>query len=47
MLEEDPGVPLGMTGLNAAVANAVFHATGRRLRRLPIRVGDLLQGGGA
>lgn len=53
--EEDPVVPLGikglgdlgMTGLNAAVANAVFHATGRRLRRLPIRVGDLLRGAAA
>jgi xanthine dehydrogenase YagR molybdenum-binding subunit len=32
---------LGQTGVNAAVANAVFHATGVRLRRLPIRVGDI------
>ena len=38
---------LGMTGMNAAVANAVFHATGRRLRRLPIRPGDLLTRAGA
>lgn len=33
---------LGIIGVNAAIANAVFHATGRRLRALPIRVEDLL-----
>lgn len=33
---------LGITGVNAAIANAVFHATGRRVRDLPIRVEDLL-----
>lgn len=33
---------LGNVGTNAAIANAVFHATGRRLRRLPIRPEDLL-----
>jgi xanthine dehydrogenase YagR molybdenum-binding subunit len=33
---------LGTTGMNAAVANAVFHATGTRVRRLPIRIEDLL-----
>ncbi len=33
---------LGVTGVNAAVANAVFHATGVRLRKLPIRVNDIL-----
>ena len=33
---------LGTTGMNAAIANAVFHATGRRVRRLPIRIEDLL-----
>ena len=32
---------LGVTGVNAAIANAVFHATGIRLRSLPIRAGDL------
>lgn len=26
----------------AAIANAVFHATGRRVRGLPIRIGHLL-----
>lgn len=29
---------LGVTGMNAAVANAVYHATGVRVRRLPIRL---------
>ena len=29
-------------GAAAAVANAVHHATGRRVRNLPIRVEDLL-----
>jgi xanthine dehydrogenase YagR molybdenum-binding subunit len=33
---------IGIVGVNAAVANAVFHATGRRVRRLPIRIEDLL-----
>jgi xanthine dehydrogenase YagR molybdenum-binding subunit len=31
-----------MVGASAAIANAIFHATGRRLRRMPIRVEDLL-----
>jgi CO/xanthine dehydrogenase Mo-binding subunit len=26
----------------AAIANAVFHATGRRVRGLPIQIEDLL-----
>jgi xanthine dehydrogenase YagR molybdenum-binding subunit len=33
---------LGIVGAAASVANAVFHATGRRVRRLPIRVEDVL-----
>ncbi|MGO9427532.1 molybdopterin cofactor-binding domain-containing protein, partial [Rhodoblastus sp.] len=33
---------LGNVGTNAAVANAVFHATGVRLRELPIRLEQLL-----
>ncbi|MGY3452007.1 xanthine dehydrogenase family protein molybdopterin-binding subunit [Bradyrhizobium sp. USDA 4353] len=33
---------IGIVGMNAAIANAVFHATGRRVRRLPIRIEDLL-----
>ena len=49
--EEDRAVnPLGVKGLgelanvgtNAAVANAVYHATGRRIRDLPIRLEKLL-----
>jgi xanthine dehydrogenase YagR molybdenum-binding subunit len=33
---------LGNVGTNAAVANAVYHATGRRIRELPIRIETLL-----
>jgi xanthine dehydrogenase YagR molybdenum-binding subunit len=33
---------LGNVGVNAAVANAVFHATGMRVRDLPIRLEKLL-----
>lgn len=33
---------LGNVGMNAAVANAVFHATGVRVRELPIRLEHLL-----
>ena len=49
--EDDPHVnPLGVKGLGEialvgmapAIANAVFHATGRRLRDLPIRIENLL-----
>jgi xanthine dehydrogenase YagR molybdenum-binding subunit len=49
--EEDPLVnPLGIkgigelgnVGMNAAVANAVFHATGTRVREIPVRLEKLL-----
>ena len=48
--EHDPHLPggvkgigmLGTTGTAAAIANAVWHATGRRVRRLPIRLEQLL-----
>ena len=33
---------LGATGVDAAVADAVFHATGRRIRELPITPDKLL-----
>ena len=33
---------LGNVGLNAAIASAVFHATGVRVRKLPIRIEDLM-----
>ena len=35
---------LGNVGTAAALSNAVFHATGRRLRELPIRLDQLLRG---
>ena len=31
-----------MVGIPAAVANAVFHATGKRVRDLPITIDKLL-----
>ncbi|MFK3985626.1 xanthine dehydrogenase family protein molybdopterin-binding subunit [Micromonospora sp. NPDC050397] len=33
---------VGVVGIGAAIANAVHHATGRRIRSLPITVEDLL-----
>ena len=48
--EPDPTMPLGivglgevgMTGVAAAIANAVFHATGRRVRDLPITLDKVM-----
>ncbi|MDB5366869.1 MAG: xanthine dehydrogenase, partial [Rhodospirillales bacterium] len=34
---------LGNVGTAAAVASAVYHATGKRIRNLPIRIDDLLE----
>ena len=48
--EDDPHVSevgakglgeLGITGIGAAIANAVFHATGKRVRDLPITLDKL------
>jgi xanthine dehydrogenase YagR molybdenum-binding subunit len=36
---------IGITGSAGAVANAVWHATGIRVRRFPIRLGDLVMAG--
>jgi xanthine dehydrogenase YagR molybdenum-binding subunit len=33
---------LGIVGMNAAIGNAVYHATGRRIRELPIRIECLI-----
>ncbi|RUY62040.1 hypothetical protein EN962_34720, partial [Mesorhizobium sp. M7A.F.Ca.CA.001.09.2.1] len=33
---------LGNVGTAAAVASAVYHATGKRIRDLPIRIDDLI-----
>ena len=33
---------LAITGIGAAIANAVYHATARRVRSLPISLEDLL-----
>jgi xanthine dehydrogenase YagR molybdenum-binding subunit len=48
--EPDPRAPvgargvgeIGITGVGAAVANAVFNATGRRVRDLPITLDKLM-----
>jgi xanthine dehydrogenase YagR molybdenum-binding subunit len=36
---------IGITGSAGAVANAVWHATGNRVRRFPIRIEDLVTSG--
>ena len=33
---------IGLVGIAAAIANAVYHATGRRIRSLPIPIDQLL-----
>ncbi len=34
---------IGITGATAAIANAIFHATGKRVRELPITLDRLLE----
>jgi xanthine dehydrogenase YagR molybdenum-binding subunit len=33
---------VGIVGVSAAIANALYHATGRRIRSLPITIEQLL-----
>jgi xanthine dehydrogenase YagR molybdenum-binding subunit len=33
---------LGAGGIQAAIANAIFDATGKRVRHLPIRIEDMI-----
>ncbi|MFY0573212.1 xanthine dehydrogenase family protein molybdopterin-binding subunit [Cystobacter fuscus] len=33
---------VSMVGASGAIANAIYHATGKRLRKMPIRIEDLL-----
>jgi CO/xanthine dehydrogenase Mo-binding subunit len=33
---------LGTAGIQAAIANAVYHATGKRVRSLPIRIESII-----
>jgi xanthine dehydrogenase YagR molybdenum-binding subunit len=33
---------IGIVGVPAAIANAVYHATGKRIRRFPITLDNLL-----
>ena len=45
--DADPGElkglgELGIIGVNAAIANALHHATGRRCRTLPIRLDNMM-----
>jgi xanthine dehydrogenase YagR molybdenum-binding subunit len=33
---------VGEVGVSAAITNAIYHATGKRLRKLPVHIGDLV-----
>jgi xanthine dehydrogenase YagR molybdenum-binding subunit len=50
--EDDPHVnpvgvkgigEIGITGATAAIANAIFHATGKRVRDLPITLDKIME----
>jgi xanthine dehydrogenase YagR molybdenum-binding subunit len=38
----DQGGEIGIVGVAAAIANAVYHATGKRVRDLPITIDKVL-----
>ena len=48
--DPDPSTPIGVKGIGevglvgvaAAIANGIYHATGRRIRSLPITISQLL-----
>jgi xanthine dehydrogenase YagR molybdenum-binding subunit len=33
---------VGITGVGGAILNAIYHATGKRVRELPVRIEALL-----
>ncbi|MDB5153853.1 MAG: acylaldehyde oxidase, partial [Mucilaginibacter sp.] len=33
---------IGITGMTAAVVNAIYHATGKRVRELPVTLDKLI-----
>jgi CO/xanthine dehydrogenase Mo-binding subunit len=37
---------IGLAGVAAAIRSAVYHFSGVRIRRLPVKIEDLLEGGG-
>jgi xanthine dehydrogenase YagR molybdenum-binding subunit len=41
-IEQSESGEIGITGITAAIVNAVYHATGKRIRELPITPDKLL-----
>lgn len=37
---------IGITGTGGAIANAIWHATGKRIRRFPITIASLIDAEG-
>jgi xanthine dehydrogenase YagR molybdenum-binding subunit len=33
---------IGEVGVAAAITNAIYHATGKRIRKLPVQIADLV-----